>query len=409
MSTETTWLGPYRIDDHTITVPLSTDPGDEHEIDVFARVITPPGGEDLEHLLFLQGGPGNEAPRVPADWFPTALERHRLVLLDQRGTGRSTPLGVSPAGEVPEAEYLSHFRADGIVRDAEALREHLGVKRWSVLGQSFGGFTLLHYAQAAPGSISRAYFTGGLPSVTRGVEEIYRETYGELRRHSERFYRAFPKLRPVVRDLEARAAERTIVLPDGEAVSPSRLKSLGHLLGTNDGWQQLAALLDLGPKHPAFAHDLAGLLPFDGRNPLYYVLHESSYANGEATNWAAERALPEEFVKDSSLFTGEHVFSEWADTVPAFRPWREAAAELAGWEWPTLWEPEALAESGMKGAAAIYATDAFVPLRFSLETADLLPGVERLVTSEHEHNGLRASGGKVLRHLFELADGTRAR
>ena len=39
-----------------------------------------------------------------------------------------------------QADYLTHFRADSIVRDAEAIRLNLGVEKWSILGQSFGGF-----------------------------------------------------------------------------------------------------------------------------------------------------------------------------------------------------------------------------------------------------------------------------
>ncbi|GAL15185.1 proline iminopeptidase [Vibrio astriarenae] len=38
-----------------------------------------------------------------------------------------------------QAEYLSHFRADNIVRDAEFIRESFGIEKWSTLGQSFGG------------------------------------------------------------------------------------------------------------------------------------------------------------------------------------------------------------------------------------------------------------------------------
>ena len=42
-----------------------------------------------------------------------------------------------------QAEYLTHFRADSIVRDAELIRHQLGIERWTVLGQSFGGFCVV--------------------------------------------------------------------------------------------------------------------------------------------------------------------------------------------------------------------------------------------------------------------------
>src|SRR5690606_39706746 len=61
-------------------------------------VIAEPGGEDRPYLVYLQGGPGSEAPR-PLDasnppWLPRALREHRVIMLDQRGTGRSTPVGL---------------------------------------------------------------------------------------------------------------------------------------------------------------------------------------------------------------------------------------------------------------------------------------------------------------------------
>ena len=74
-----------------------------------------------------------------------------MLMLDQRGTGRSSPVGVLP-GLTPQeqADRLALFRADAIVQDAEWIRRELGVDRWSVLGQSFGGFCALRYLSAAP-------------------------------------------------------------------------------------------------------------------------------------------------------------------------------------------------------------------------------------------------------------------
>ena len=86
-----------------------------------------------------------------------ALQDYRVLLLDQRGTGRSTPVGPAITGEAPtaQADYLTHFRADSIVRDAEAIRPELGVERWSILGQSFGGFTSMTYLSIAPEGLAR--------------------------------------------------------------------------------------------------------------------------------------------------------------------------------------------------------------------------------------------------------------
>jgi pimeloyl-ACP methyl ester carboxylesterase len=103
--------------------------------------------DDLPWLVYFQGGPGFGAPR-PSDnsgWLKRALQEFRVLLLDQRGTGRSTPVTAQSLARVGDAAaqagYLRYFRADAIVQDAEAIRRALlgDASKWSVLGQSYGG------------------------------------------------------------------------------------------------------------------------------------------------------------------------------------------------------------------------------------------------------------------------------
>ena len=80
---------------------------------------------------FSRAGPGQQSPRPKGrdGWLDRALRDYRVLLLDQRGTGRSTPANrLTLAGlGTPEAqaEYLTHFRADSIVADAELIRQRL--------------------------------------------------------------------------------------------------------------------------------------------------------------------------------------------------------------------------------------------------------------------------------------------
>src|ERR1700742_1607389 len=104
--------------EHTIEVPLDhADPGGE-TIEVFAREIADPDGTDRPLLVFLQGGPGFEGARPtrhPSSpgWLDRALQDSRVLMLDQGGTGRTTPVGELPGLSAAEqAEYLTHFRAD---------------------------------------------------------------------------------------------------------------------------------------------------------------------------------------------------------------------------------------------------------------------------------------------------------
>src|SRR5437867_2509134 len=149
--------------EHEFTVPLDHARQDGPSITVFAREVADPEGLDRPFLVFLQGGPGFEAPRPTGSprapsWLDRALQDYRVVMVDQRGTGRSTPVDALP-GMTPseQAGYLTFFRADSIVRDAELIRQQLGGDRWSVLGQSFGGFCALAYLSIAPEGLREAF------------------------------------------------------------------------------------------------------------------------------------------------------------------------------------------------------------------------------------------------------------
>ncbi|WP_010533588.1 alpha/beta fold hydrolase [Brachybacterium squillarum] len=426
--TATDWTVPgLRLRDVTLPVPLDHDDPTSPRLELFARLVTAEGGEDRPWLVYLQGGPGSEAPRLldasTPPWLPRALREHRVVLLDQRGTGRSTPVGLNaplPEGAIDgaatlaeatpaqQAAYLTEFRADAIVRDAELLREHLGAERWSLLGQSFGGFTALRYLSAAASSLDTVLFTGGLPAVATDPATLYATTWEGMAARSERYWARFPEDRDRFRRLAERAAAGTLRLPDGSAVGVERLRRLGHLLGASSGAERLHLLLELDPDTPAFAHDLAAALPFSGRNPLYAVLHESCWADGGATAWAAERSQPAAVRDDPTLLAGEHMHREAIAEDPELAPFAEAAALLAEHEWPRLYAEDALRAADVPAAAAVYYDDAYVPREHSMATAALLPRMRTWVTSEYEHNGLRASGEGVLDHLLDLVHGRRA-
>ncbi|WP_313022995.1 alpha/beta fold hydrolase [Mobilicoccus sp.] len=416
-------LPGIRTREHEIEVPLVHGDPSRGSLTVYAREVAAPDGPDRPYLVYLQGGPGGEAPRpsgVPwaPGWLERALKDYRVLMLDQRGTGRSTPFGEAdlradatgdsghdgnPVDTATLAERLTHHRADAIVADAELLREHLGVERWSLLGQSFGGFTALAYLSRHADRLSEVYFTGGLPPVGRGVDEVYARTYEALAAKSERFYRRYPGSRERMRAVLAACEEGRVRLPNGDVVTPPWFRTLGHLLGGSTGAASLAHLLEGDVRAPWFRHDLASLLPFGGRNPLYSVVHESCYADGGSTRWSAARTYPEAFLADDTLLTGEHVYPWHFEVSSELRPYAELAEAMAQVEWPRLYDADALANADVPCAAAIYARDAYVDPTFSVETADLLPRMHTWITDEYEHDGLRAGGGAVLDRLIALA------
>jgi proline iminopeptidase len=87
--------------------------------------------------IFLHGGPGSGATPAHRRFFDS--DHYRVVVFDQRGAGRSTPLG-----------ELKDNTTDHLVADVDALRAHLGIERWLVFGGSWGSSLALAYAETHP-------------------------------------------------------------------------------------------------------------------------------------------------------------------------------------------------------------------------------------------------------------------
>jgi pimeloyl-ACP methyl ester carboxylesterase len=396
--------------EHELTVPLDHARPDGQTITVFAREVADPDGRDRPPLLFLQGGPGSEAPRPtrhPSSpgWLDRALREFRVLMLDQRGTGRSTPIGtLADLSAAEQAEYLAHFRADAIVRDAEHLRRALGVERWSVLGQSFGGLCVMTYLSIAPEGLREAFVTGGLAPIGARIDDVYRATYARTLERCRRYYERYPGDRERVRALHEHLARHDVRLPAGDRLTGRRLRQLGNLLGMSAGAEELHYILELPVDAPAFRHDVEAALSF-ARNPLYAVLQEACWADGGSTRWAAERLLPAEYKDEPELFVGEHVYPWMFEDYGALAPLREAADLLAAREWPRLYDADRLTANEVPVAAAIYAEDMYVERALSEETAAHIRGLRPWLTNEYQHNGLRADGERVLGHLIDLTRG----
>ena len=96
------------------------------------------GNPDGVPALTLHGGPGGGASPVHRRFFDP--EHYRIIIFDQRGSGRSQPLG-----------ELENNTPDHLISDIELLREHLKVKSWHIVGESWGATLALAYATRYPG------------------------------------------------------------------------------------------------------------------------------------------------------------------------------------------------------------------------------------------------------------------
>ena len=413
--------------DHMFRVPLDHGNPDGEHIEVFARevVAADKADADLPWLLFLQGGPGFGAPRpIGRDsWLDRALEDYRVLLLDQRGTGRSSPASRLSLGRLgspqAQADYLAFFRADNIVRDAEVIRRELtGGAQWSVLGQSFGGFCTFSYLSLAPEGIREALITGGLPGLDVTADDVYRAAYPRVAAKNTEHYERYPDDVERARRVARHLSTRDVRLPGGAPLTVEAFQVLDRMLGMSTGSHTLHYLLEDpfagGELSDVFLREVESHLSF-AAGPLYAVLHEACYAQGFATKWSAQRVRSEfpAFAPGPALdgaapllFTGEMIYPWMVEADPVLRPLQAAADLLAERDsWPPLYDPARLDRNDVPAAAAVYFGDMYVDRDDSMRAAVAIHGLRPWVTNEYEHDGLRVSNGAVLDRLIAMVRG----
>lgn len=149
------------------------DVGDGHRVHV-EECGNPVG----RPVLFLHGGPGSGFNALHCRYFDPA--HYRIVLVDQRGCGRSTPLGETRANST-----------DNLVRDLEAVRQTLRIRRWILFGGSWGATLALCYAQAFPDAVSAMVLRGSFLArgkdlawffAKAGAARIFPDAYDEFLR-----------------------------------------------------------------------------------------------------------------------------------------------------------------------------------------------------------------------------------
>ena len=413
---------------HTFQVPLDYTDESKGHIEVFARALSlvADGESTKPWLVYLQGGPGFPSPRQNGNngWVKRVLQQYRVLLLDQRGTGNSSVIHTQTlshlsAGE--QAEYLSHFRADNIVRDAEVIRQQFNVDKWAILGQSFGGFCSLTYLSMFPESLSRSYITGGVPSISRHPDDVYNATFKRTMEKNQAFFQQFPQAQQMCQKIADHLLENDEFLPNGQRFTVEQFQQIGISFGMSDTflptyYQLENAFVTVNGKPQLRYELLNSMLMQQGfqTNPIYAILHESIYCQGFASNWSAHRVRQsrDEFNYQKGqpfYFTGEMVFPWMFDQYECLKPLKQAAHILAEKEdWGPLYDAEQLANNKVPVSCAVYADDMFVEMDISRETLAQIPNSKAWITNEYEHNGLRADGERVLDKLIEMGEQTAA-
>lgn len=128
-------------------------------------------------VVYLHGGPGAGCSPSQRRYFDPA--RYRIVLFDQRGSGRSQPFAST-----------KHNSTQALIADIEALRQHLGIEKWLVAGGSWGVTLALAYGVAHPGSclgfLLRGVFLGTDAEVDwflGGMGKVFPEAHYDFTQH----------------------------------------------------------------------------------------------------------------------------------------------------------------------------------------------------------------------------------
>jgi proline iminopeptidase len=120
------------------------------------------GNPEGAPVVFLHGGPGGGTQPDYRRFFDPAA--YRIVLFDQRGSGRSTPHA-----------SLEENTTWHLVEDIEKLREHLGVESWVVFGGSWGSTLALAYAQTHPERVRALVLRGIFLCRPQEIRWFYQE------------------------------------------------------------------------------------------------------------------------------------------------------------------------------------------------------------------------------------------
>ena len=142
------------------------------------------GNPDGKPAIVLHGSPGSgSSPRTRSLFDPA---RYRVVQLDQRNAGRSTPSAADPVVD------LSANTTPHLIADIEALRAHLGIDRWLVWGGSWGVTLALAYGQAHPERVSEFVLAAITNGDRRYTDWITRDMGRVFPREWERFRDGVP-------------------------------------------------------------------------------------------------------------------------------------------------------------------------------------------------------------------------
>jgi proline iminopeptidase len=178
------------------------DVGDGHQM--YWECCGNPAGKTA---AYVHGGPGSGSSPGARRYFDPDV--YHIVLFDQRGCGRSSPLASEPDAD------LRHNTTAHLVADMERLREHLRVDRWTILGMSWGATLALCYAETHPARVQALVLA---PVTTTSQREVHWVTYDVGRIFPEEWHRLAAAVPDALRHLPIADAYAALLFDPDPAV-----------------------------------------------------------------------------------------------------------------------------------------------------------------------------------------------
>ncbi|KAL8383268.1 hypothetical protein RB595_006836 [Gaeumannomyces hyphopodioides] len=423
----------------------------------------------LPTFAYLCGGPGSAQQEDRHEVLTDHVVRNgfQLLLLDYRGTGGSEKLDLarlrelqasSKDGSSEAVRAFQETRQGDLVRDLEAIRLYLAAgqstskanvdDRLVLLGQSYGGWIAMLYAQRYPLSVRGCLLTGGMPPIGATPEQVYSRLFDSVAEDNEAFYndasiRSGSKEDP--RTLVLRIAKAILKCPGrnsrGNSLSLATFASMGRILGAPGGASDMyakllkidKALRDDAGRHSAASVALGGATVFDAvdthtfnKRLIYAVEHETQCyvaSRGDRSLWSAKKVRDEGrhreryawvsartaaeldalAKKGSFYFLGEAFMPEHAEDYADLRSlggvaFAERLARAGQTE--NLWDLARLKANRVPVYSAIYPTDMYVNAELAVRaTAIIGPSVrskELDRASGLRHNAIRAAPDQLI-------------
>lgn len=312
-----------------------------------------------------------------------------------------------------------------------------------VIGQSYGGFCILTYLSLIKDPPKMCIFTGGIAPLLTPIQDLYFSLWLKIKERNKLFYKRYPGDVPLVKRIVQRLMNRPERLPSGGLLTARRFLQLGLSLGGSpSAFASLHNCLSTAFVSSnedvfsrSFLKSIDSTQPFDD-HPIYFLLHESIYADGgrhsNPTSWAAHQVyqkmiqtthdfnyeVTSKLDRDDvmTLFFGEVVFpwmceGDYAELSKfGMRALANALADKNDWGqlYNTDHIKKALSmESGKsKAAAAVYYDDMYVDFDASMKVIKVLDeNIKVWITNDYQHSGLRDDGAFIIAKLMGMVKG----